>query len=66
MAIGMWVRDTALRLRQHGIELTWLAADNFVHSTGYDGVYSKRLPGERDPYNIQIGPDSEDLRWLIG
>lgn len=66
LSIGLWVRDTALRLKSQGIELSKLAIDNFRHQKGYDGVYSPRSPGGVDPYTMQIGPDAEDLRWLIG
>ena len=64
LGIGLWVRDTALRLRQQGIELTRLSLDH----TSYSSIpYLRRNSGmEQDPYTMQIGEErSEDLRWLI-
>jgi hypothetical protein len=63
LGIGLWVRDTALRLRQQGIELTKLSLDRtstsvmpFSNKTGY----------RENPYQMPIGGEqSEDIRWLF-
>jgi hypothetical protein len=63
LGIGLWVRDTALRLRQQGIELTKLSLDRtstsvmpFSNKTGY----------RENPYQIPIGGEqTEDIRWLF-
>ena len=69
LGIGLWVRDTALRLRQQGIELTKLA---LTHTDYSSTPFMKRgnLPNDMpvDPYQMQIGNnmETEDIRWLIG
>lgn len=66
LATGLWVRDTALRLRQEGIELTrrTLGHSQFVQQ-GQETVYTNRnLPV--NPYEMQIGDQTEDVRWLLG
>ena len=69
LGIGLWVRDTALRLRQQGIELTKLA---LTHTDYSSTPFMKRgnLPNNLtvDPYQMQVGnnTETEDIRWLIG
>lgn len=64
LCIGLWVRDTALRLRQEGIELTKLALDKTRYNV--EGmVYTSNKPKE-NPYEMQIGQTREDIRWLLG
>ena len=66
MAIGLWVRDTALRLRQEGIELSKKIMDGIrLGSTTNAAVYSTNSQME-DPYIIKMGNEDEDLRWLLG
>jgi terminase large subunit-like protein len=71
LAISLWVRDTAMRLHQEGIELTRTALNN-IHRVGGDvaPVYSNTPSAEVDPYKLQIGnpltPQHIDLRWLLG
>jgi hypothetical protein len=63
LGIGLWVRDTALRLRQQGIELTKLSLDKI----GYNPVPFMNTTGIREnPYEMDVGGNMEDLRWLIG
>lgn len=64
-AIGVWVRDTALRLRQEGIELTKNSLEGIERTyEDYDNVYSPKNM-ESDPYKIKFRDDEEDLRWLL-
>ena len=67
-AIGLWVRDTALRLRQEGIDLTKQALGG-ISSQTYGAIYGgNSLPShmEGNPWQQQIGDDNyEDLTWLI-
>ena len=61
--IALWVRDTALRLRAEGIELSKKTISNF--STPTELMYT---PGKKeDSWKIKIGPkdDTEDLQWLL-
>jgi hypothetical protein len=63
LGIGLWVRDTALKLRQQGIELTKMSLDY----TAYSGVPFVKVGGVKDnPYEMHIGDgQKEDLKWLI-
>ncbi len=63
LCIGLWVRDTALRLRQEGIELTKLAIDKAKYQLG-TMVYSSNNMN-KNPYEMQIGQEKENLRWLL-
>lgn len=58
--MGLWVRDTALRLRQQGIELTKTTL-NHMRSTGvYKPDHSKQ-----DTWRMNINGQQEDISWLI-
>lgn len=63
--IGLWVRDTALRLRQQGVNLTKHALGGIGSNiTSYDGVYGVSNLDE-NPWKMQVGNDVEDLtKWL--
>jgi len=62
-SIGMWVRDTALMLRQKGMDLTRSALNNISVNRG-PGVYTNNAP-DINPW-IQKGPNGDqDLTWLI-
>ena len=62
-SIGMWVRDTALMLRQKGMDLTRSSLDNIKVNRG-PGVYTNNAP-VNNPW-IQKGPKGdEDLTWLV-
>ena len=70
LGIGLWVRDTALKLRQRGIDITKMQLDKFTHKTHYDTVYTPRSPLGHDPYSMPLGPGQtapviEDMRWLL-
>ena len=60
---GLWVRDTALKLRQQGIDLTRTTLGHIGKSS--TGVYSNRSIGQ-DPWKQkdQHGNDN-DLTWLL-
>ena len=63
-AIGLWVRDTALRLKQQGISLTKQALGGITSQT-FDGVYGLK-DMDRNPWQMQTGNgEFEDLsKWL--
>lgn len=70
LAIALWTRDTALKLRKRGDDMTRAALDNFQHKTSYQEIYTPHSP-IGDPYKMPLaGPhrpdDVEDLRWLLG
>ncbi len=64
LAIGLWVRNTALRLKQEGMDLT----KNMLSATqmkGYSGMYSTNYKN-KNPYEMDIGRgDKENLTWLL-
>ena len=63
LAISLWVRDTALRLRQEGIDLTKKAIDG-ISSHTYNGIYGGNDDND-NPWQMQIGDEIEDLtKWL--
>ena len=62
-SIGLWVRDTALRLRQEGIDLTKQAVAGITSNT-YEGVYGSSTMDE-NPWKMRVGDGFEDLsQWL--
>jgi hypothetical protein len=64
LGIGLWVRDTALRLQGERVGMSRSALNGFQKSE-YNPVYTNddlRV----DPYQMQVNKDDfEDLRWLI-
>ena len=64
LCIGLWVRDTALRLRQEGIELTKMALDKAKYNV-VGHIYTNRDRAQ-NPYEMQVGTGKEDIRWLLG
>jgi hypothetical protein len=65
MAIGLWVRNTALRLRQEGIDLTknMLNATQISQYTGFHSTNGLK----KDPYQMDLGNgEQENLTWLLG
>ena len=61
--IALWVRDTALRLHQQGIDLSRKALGHFGKS---QGVYSSGNE-KADGWKWNSGDkDNEDLTWLLG
>ena len=60
-AIGLWVRDTALRLRAEGMELSKKALNNFGNPSQL--MYTPQKGS--DNWKIKIGDQEEDLTWLL-
>jgi len=58
---GLWVRDTAIKLRQAGMELNRLAISNIRSSTG---VYKAATPNNPWEMHTPSG-QREDLNWLL-
>ena len=62
--IGLWVRDTALRLKQEGIDLTKRAMGGISSNMQHSGVYGGSNMDD-NPWKMQIGDTMEDLtQWL--
>jgi len=60
LGIGLWVRDTALKLRNDGINLSKNAIDNIGRS---DGLYTQNDTHKDWKWDTPGG--GEDLTWLI-
>tara|TARA_R100000742_G_C4248322_1_gene66936 strand:- start:481 stop:855 length:375 start_codon:yes stop_codon:yes gene_type:complete len=62
LSIGLWVRDTALRLKAEGIALQKNVLDTMLD---YESVY---LPSDNNnnSWEMKVGRgETEDLTWLI-
>lgn len=62
--MGMYVRDTALKFKQRGLDVTRNALNN-IHTTktAYQGGYFSS--GNDNPYNVDMGGNKEDIKWLL-
>ena len=65
-AIGLWVRDTALRLRTEGIELTKKTLNRLQD---IEGVYTDDDVKRNDSWDWEVGSKNnkqkESLEWLL-
>jgi hypothetical protein len=65
LGIGLWVRNTALRLKQEGIDLT----KNMLNATTINtnsGVYTSNWQKQGNPYEMDLGKgEKENLTWLL-
>jgi hypothetical protein len=60
-AIALWVRDTALRLKQQGLDLSRKALNHFGKSN--QGVYTIS-PGQHQTWTWKTPGGDESLTWL--
>jgi len=66
LGIGLWVRDTALRLRQEGIDLTKQAMSGIGSAQSGLGGFGGNSFNDENPWQMDLGNGSrEDLTWLI-
>lgn len=64
--IGLYVRETAFKLRQQGIDLARASLNGFSSLNKRDPVVYANVP-VNDPYSMQNQyGNQEDLRWLLG
>ena len=67
MAFGtaMYIRDTALKFKQRGLDLTKSTLNNMkVNRTPYQGSYGFSQ-GVDNPYHIKTKDGKEDISWLL-
>jgi len=65
LGIGLWIRNTALRLKQEGIDLTKQMLGSAKISQ-YQSVYTNNHL-KKNPYEMDLGRgESENLHWLLG
>lgn len=68
-AIGLWVRDTALKLKQQGVDLT-KSMLNSINRVGIsDAIYTAQSNKANDYWNMKLGgfgnEKKENLNWLL-
>jgi hypothetical protein len=61
--IGLWLRDTSLKLRQQGIELNKRALSQFKKTDSV--IYTNNQRKHDAGWNWNPGNGQEDLTWLI-
>ena len=65
-ATGLYVRDTAIRMRQQGMDMTRAQMDSFVSlNQRNQGVYPV-VSMQNNPYLMKTQHGQEDLSWLLG
>lgn len=65
MAIALYVRDTALRLRQQGMDLARAQLSSFNSLNNRNpGVYNVANQ-QNSPYNVETPHGNEDISWLF-
>ena len=65
--IGLWIRDTAIRLKQEGMDLNRKALNYMIKYSGNNGtgVYNSRSIGNQNPWSMKTNGGDEDISWLI-
>jgi hypothetical protein len=61
--IGLWLRDTSLKLRQHGIELNKRALSQFRKTDPV--IYTGKSDQANDSWKWNNGATDENLTWLL-
>jgi hypothetical protein len=69
-SIALWVRDTALRIKKEKDNHQWAMMDTMLNMNGNtsdesSGFMSNNAP-KKNPYEMDIGGEKEDLNWLLG
>jgi hypothetical protein len=65
-ATALYVRDTAIRMRQQGMDLSRATMNAFVGlNQRNQGVYNV-APRQNNPYLMETPNGQEDLTWLLG
>ena len=59
--MGLWIRETALRLRSEGIQLQKKAMNSI---TSNQGVYTP-TNNQNDSWTMEIKKQKESLDWLL-
>lgn len=66
LATACYVRDTALKFAQHGVDLTRAMLSNTTKST-YNPVFSPQMGNDPNKsYRMNVGGKDEDISWLLG
>lgn len=62
--IAMYLRDTALKYKQQGLEMTKVMINN-IQKTNYQQNGHFYRNGVSNPYSMNINGQNEDIRWLF-
>lgn len=65
-ATGLYVRDTAVRLRQQGMDLSRATLSSFTSLNQRNTAVYNVAPMQNNPYLMKTPNGDEDLSWLIG
>ena len=66
LATACYVRDTALKFAQHGLDLTKAILNNTTKAV-YNPVFAPKLGRDpQDSYKMNVGGKDEDISWLLG
>jgi hypothetical protein len=61
-AIGLWVRDTAIKLRQEGLMRTRMSLDYIGKGGQIQATNQNQFD---DGWSMKVRGNDEDLTWLI-
>jgi len=67
LAIGLWVRDTALRLRQQGMDMN-RSLINGISRVSNDNIYTSKTQPNETGWSMKLGQNNdkqENLTWLL-
>ena len=62
-SIGLWLRDTSLKLRQQGIDLNKRALSQFQKTN--NTIYTGKGKSDNTGWDWNNGKDDEGLTWLV-
>ena len=65
MGTALYVRDTALRLRQQGMDLARAQLSSFSNLNNRNSSVISVGNMQKNPYNIDTPYGSEDISWLL-
>jgi hypothetical protein len=68
MSIGLWVRDTALKLRQQSMDLNRSMLGGITRIGGSQNVYKSKTFSSQESWQMSIGNSNdkkENLTWLL-
>ena len=64
--IGMYIRDTAIKFKQRGLDITKSALSNIgVNRVQYQGGYNQNVGIQNNPYKIPTDYGDQDITWLL-
>ena len=64
-ATALFVRDTALKLRQQGLDLARAQLSSFTNLNAKNNAVIKVGNQQNNPYIIDNGREKEDISWLL-